>query len=284
MMRMMNAKIAKKLKLVPIYLTVILLGIICVIPLYWMVRSAFMRNIEIYVMDPFIIWPRVMQWENFSMALKTVPFAQYTLNTLQIMMGNVVGIVLTSSLAGYAFGRLNWKGRNICFALLLSTLMLPGSVTLIPQFLIWKQLGYVDSFVPLILPAFMGGGAFNIFLMRQFFRGIPKELDEAAMIDGAGYMRIYSQIIMPLSTSVVIVIALFSFLGAWNDFFGPIIYLNSMSKFTLAVGLLQFRGEYSTKWNLVMAASTIVVLPCIIVYTIGQRYLIEGITLTGMKS
>jgi multiple sugar transport system permease protein len=138
--------------------------------------------------------------------------------------------------------------------------------------------------LPLILPAFFGGGAFNIFLLRQFFLAIPRDLDEAAEIDGAGKLRIFLQIILPLSKSALIVVALFTFLGSWNDFFGPIIYLNSKEKFTLAVGLLQFKGDYSTKWNLLMAASTIVVTPCILIYLVGQRYLIEGISLTGMKA
>ena len=142
----------------------------------------------------------------------------------------------------------------------------------------------VDTYLPLILPSFLGGGAFNIFLLRQFFLAIPNDLDEAAEIDGAGKLRIFFQIILPLSKSALIVVALFTFLGSWNDFFGPIIYLNTKEKFTLAVGLLQFRGDYATKWNLLMAASTIVVAPCIIIYLIGQRYLIEGISLTGMKA
>lgn len=142
----------------------------------------------------------------------------------------------------------------------------------------------VDTYLPLILPSFLGGGAFNIFLLRQFFLAIPNDLDEAAEIDGAGKLRIFFQIILPLSKSALIAVALFTFLGSWNDFFGPIIYLNTKEKFTLAVGLLQFRGDYATKLNLLMAASTIVVAPCIIIYLIGQRYLIEGISLTGMKA
>ena len=142
----------------------------------------------------------------------------------------------------------------------------------------------VDTYLPLILPSFLGGGAFNIFLLRQFFLAIPNDLDEAAEIDGAGKLRIFFQIVLPLSRSALIVVALFTFLGNWNDFFGPIIYLNTKEKFTLAVGLLQFQGDYATKWNLLMAASTIVVAPCILIYLIGQRYLIEGISLTGMKA
>jgi multiple sugar transport system permease protein len=163
-------------------------------------------------------------------------------------------------------------------------MMLPGTVTIIPQYLLWARLHFVDTYVPLILPAFFGGGAFNIFLLRQFFLGIPRDLDEAAKIDGAGHIWIFSRIIIPLAKPAVMVICLFIFLGCWNDFFGPLIYLNSQSKFTLALGLLQFRGNYSTRWNWLMAASTVVVIPCIIMYIFAQRRLIEGIALTGMKS
>lgn len=141
----------------------------------------------------------------------------------------------------------------------------------------------VNTYWPLILPSFFGGGAFNIFLMRQFFLGIPRELDESARIDGAGPFQIYLKIILPLAKSAMVVVALFTFLNNWNDFFGPLIYLNEKQKFTLALGLLQFRGDYQSKWNLLMAASTIVVTPCIAVYLVGQKHLIEGISLTGMK-
>jgi multiple sugar transport system permease protein len=266
------------------YLLIGTLAFVCVIPLYWMVRSAFMKNTDIYIMDPFIFWPKKMLWNNFVDAWNSAPFARYAANTMMIVVSNIFGTLLTSSMAAYAFSRVKWKGRSFCFAMILTTMMLPGAVTIVPQFLIWRNLDLVDTYLPLILPAFFGGGAFNIFLLRQFFLAIPRDLDEAAEIDGAGKLRIFLQIILPLSKSALIVVALFTFLGNWNDFFGPIIYLNSKEKFTLAVGLLQFKGDYSTKWNLLMAASTIVVTPCILIYLIGQRYLIEGISLTGMKA
>ncbi|WMJ87083.1 carbohydrate ABC transporter permease [Anaerocolumna sp. MB42-C2] len=266
------------------YLLIGILAFVCVIPLYWMVRSSFMKNTDIYTMDPFIFWPKEMLWSNFSDAWKSALFTRYAINTIIIVALNIFGTIITSSMAAYAFSRVKWKGRSFCFALILTTMMLPGAVTIVPQFLIWRNLHMVDTYVPLILPAFLGGGAFNIFLLRQFFLAIPNDLDEAAEIDGAGKLRIFLQIILPLSKSAMIVVALFTFLGNWNDFFGPIIYLNTKEKFTLAVGLLQFHGDYATKWNLLMAASTIVVAPCILIYLIGQRYLIEGISLTGMKA
>lgn len=266
------------------YLIIGILAFVCIIPLYWMVRSSFMKNTDIYVMDPFILWPKEMLWSNFVDAWNSAPFTKYATNTVFIVVSNMFGTILTSSMAAYAFSRVKWKGRNFCFAMILTTMMLPGAVTIVPQFLIWSKLNMVDTYLPLILPSFLGGGAFNIFLLRQFFLAIPNDLDEAAEIDGAGKLRIFFQIVLPLSRSALIVVALFTFLGNWNDFFGPIIYLNTKEKFTLAVGLLQFQGDYATKWNLLMAASTIVVAPCILIYLIGQRYLIEGISLTGMKA
>lgn len=271
-------------KRVLFYIVVLFLAMVCTIPLYWMVRSSFMNNTEIYSMRPFVFWPKEMLWGNYGKAWSAANFPRYIMNTIIIVVGCMIGTILTSSMAAYAFSRLKWKGKNVCFALILSTMMLPGSVTLIPQFLIWRNFGLVDTLWPLILPSFFGGGAFNIFLMRQFFLGIPTDLDEAAKIDGASPLQIFFRIIVPLSRSVVVVVALFTFLNCWNDFFGPIIYLNSKEHFTIAVGLMQFKGDYGTKWNLLMAASTLAVTPCILVYLLGQKYLVEGIALTGMKA
>lgn len=266
------------------YGVLILLAFVCVIPLYWMVRSSFMKNTDIYSMRPFVFWPKEMLWSNYTDAMKAANFGRYAINTLIVVGGCMVGTLVTASMAAYAFSRVKWKGRGACFALILTTMMLPGSVTLIPQFMIWRNLNLVDTYWPLILPSFFGGGAFNIFLLRQFFLGIPRELDEAARIDGAGPFQIFLRVILPLSKSALVVVALFTFLNNWNDFFGPIIYLNSKEHFTLAIGLLQFKGDYSTKWNLLMAASTIVVAPCVAIYLFGQKHLIEGISLTGLKA
>lgn len=279
-----NNKLIYYGKKIIFYLALGTLALICVIPLYWMLRSSFMKNTDIYIMDPFIFWPKEMRWSNYTDALKAANFGKYAINTCIIVGGCLVGTLLTASMAAFAFSRVKWKGREICFAMILTTMMLPGTVTLIPQFLIWRNFNLVDTYWPLILPSFFGGGAFNIFLLRQFFLGIPKELDEAARIDGASMLTIFFKIMLPLSTSALVVVGLFTFLNNWNDFFGPIIYLNSKENFTLALGLLQLKGDYGTKWNLVMAASTIVVAPCIVIYLIGQRYLIEGIALTGIKA
>mgnify|MGYP000101131281 CR=1 FL=1 len=261
-----------------------LFGLVCLLPLYWMFRASFMKNTQILILDPFVFWPKKMIWGNYSEALSSMNFLLYLGNTLTIAAGNMIGTLLTSAMAAYAFSRLRWRGRNFCFALILSTMMMPGTVTLISQYLMWNGVHSINTFVPLVLPAFLGGGAFNIFLLRQFFLGIPKALDEAATVDGAGSTRIFFSIILPLSKSALIVVSLFTFLGCWNDFFGPLLYLNSHEKFTLALGLLQFRGEYTAKWNYIMAASTVVIAPCIVLFLVGQKYLIEGISLTGLKS
>jgi multiple sugar transport system permease protein len=163
-------------------------------------------------------------------------------------------------------------------------MMLPTVVTLIPQFIGWRALGFYNTFVPLIAPSFLGGGAFNIFLFRQFMMSVPKELDEAAVVDGASYFQIYSKIIMPLSKSAIVVVAIFTFMFHWNDFFNPLIYLSNDKMFTLAIGLQQLQGQYVSAWHVIMAASTIVVLPCLIVFLFGQKYILEGIVMTGMKA
>ena len=213
-----------------------------------------------------------------------IPVVRYALNTIVYVTGCVIGTVLTSAMAAYAFSRIKWKGRYVCFFIILTSMMLPSSVTIIPQFLFWSKLKVIDTYIPLILPAFLGGGAFNIFLLRQFYLGIPHEMDEAAIIDGAGPVRVFARIIAPMAKPAMVVVGLFTFLGCWNDFFAPLIYLNSQKNYTLALGLLQLKGQHTSKWNLLMAGSTIVVLPCIIVYVFGQKQLIEGISLTGMKA
>ncbi|WP_059051318.1 carbohydrate ABC transporter permease [Paenibacillus senegalimassiliensis] len=264
------------------YIALIAISVMFLIPFIWMVRSSLMNLGQIFVMPP--VWiPSPVQWDNFTRALTILPFDRFFLNTLIIVFFSVLGTVISSSVAAFGFSRISWKGRNTVFAILLSAMMLPGAVTLIPTFLGWRSLGFYDTYMPLILPAFFGGGIFNIFLLRQFYMTIPRDFDEAAVVDGAGYFQIYSRIILPLSRSAVIVVSLFTFLNAWNDFFGPLIYLKSSEKFTLALGLQMFQGAYTSQWDLLMAASAAVVLPCVVVFLIGQKYFLEGITLTGLK-
>ena len=264
------------------YIFLVVFSLICLIPFYWMVRSSFMDISQIFIIPP--IWiPNPIKISNYVEALTLLPFGRYFLNTTYIVVLSVGGTLITSSLCAYSFSRINWPGRNIVFSVLLTALMLPYAATLIPTFIGWQKLGAINTYIPLILPAWFGGGVFNIFLLRQFFMTIPRELDEAVHIDGASHFTIYSRIIIPLSKPALVVVGLFSFLAVWNDFLGPLVYLNSEAKYTLSLGLMQFQGMYSAQWQYMMAAATVVVLPTVIVFMIGQDYFIEGITLTGLK-
>lgn len=269
-------------KKVLIYITIGLFSMTFILPFVWMLRSSLMELQQIFIMPPQWI-PNPVKLENYIHALTIVPFALYFKNTMVILILGMVGTLITSTLSAYSFARLRWKGRDFWFKVILTSMMLPGAVTLIPQFLGWNALGLVGSFVPLIVPAFFGGGAFNIFLLRQFYMSIPLELDEAAIVDGASFFRIYTSIILPLSRSAIIVIAIFSFMFYWNDFMGPLIYLTDESKYTLAIGLQMFQGAYNTRWEELMAASTSIILPCVLIFIIGQKYFLEGITMSGLK-
>ncbi|OWA36829.1 sugar ABC transporter ATP-binding protein [Saccharibacillus sp. O16] len=264
------------------YIMLALITVLFIGPFLWLIRSSLMDLSQIFTMPPEWI-PRPVRWDNFSRAMTVLPFGTYFVNTLVITAAVMVGTVLSSSVAAFGFSRVEWQGRNIVFAILMSAMMLPGAVTLIPSFLGWQALGFYDTFYPLIVPAYFGGGIFNIFLLRQFYLTIPRDFDEAAFVDGASYFRIYRSIIFPLSRSAIIVVALFCFLASWNDFMGPLIYLKSENLFTLALGLQMFQGTYTAQWDLLMAASAVVVLPCVVVFLVGQKYFLEGITLTGLK-
>lgn len=265
------------------YTLLILLSIIMLIPFIWLVRSSLMEPRQIFIFPPEWI-PKPVMWSNYSKALTVEPFGLYFKNTLVIVVFSMIGTIITSTLASYSFARLNWRGKKIMFYLLLSTMMLPYAVTIIPSFMLWNWLGYVDTPIPLIIPSWLGGGAFNIFLLRQFFLTIPKELDEAAIIDGANYGQILVKILFPLIKPALAVISIFTFMGTWNDFLGPLIYLSDSKKYTLAIGLAQFKGNYAAQWNYLMAASTVVILPIIVLFFLCQKYFVQGITLTGMKN
>ena len=275
-------KSKKKISKSIIYIILFFISFVCLVPFYWMIRSSLMDMSQIFTMPP--IWiPKPIKFSNYKEALTMLPFGRYFLNTLFVVVFTVLGTVITSSLCAYSFSRIEWKGRDTVFGILLTAMMIPFAVTLIPTFIGWQKLGVVNSYAPLIVPAWFGGGVFNVFLLRQFFRTIPKELDEAARIDGAGHFTIYSKIIIPLSKPSLIVVSLFSFMGSWNDFLGPLVYLNDGDKFTLSLGLMQFQGMYSAQWQYMMAAATVVLIPIVIIFFIGQKYFIEGISMSGMK-
>lgn len=278
----MTAKSKKRFTTAIVYLFLIAGSVLCLMPLFWMLRSSLMTNVEIFMVP--IRWlPEVFQWENYRDVFETLPFLKYYANSLTLVVFVVSGAVITSSLCAYGLSRINWAGKKIVFTCIMGSMMLPVAVTIIPTFLMFRRIGLTNSLIPLIIPAWLGGGAFYIFLLRQFFLSIPKDLDEAARIDGATHLQIYSKIILPLTKPALVVVGMFAFMNTWNDFLGPLIYLNSDDKYTVALGLQLFVGSYRAEWQLMMAAACLVVIPAILVFMIGQKYLIEGITMTGVK-
>jgi ABC-type glycerol-3-phosphate transport system permease component len=257
-------------------------ALVLALPLVWLVSTSLKTGAQIFLMPPKWI-PEPIVWENYINAFKTVPFHHYFWNTLQIVVLATLGTLLTSSLAAFAFARLRFPGREPLFLLVLSTLMLPGIVTLIPTFIVFRYLDWINTFKPLIVPYWLGGSAFFIFLIRQFFMTIPYELDEAARIDGASNFRIYWNILIPLSQPVLATVAIFSIIHHWNDFFLPLVYLQDTSKWTMAIGLQGFKELYATSWNLMMAASTAMIIPLLILFFLAQRYFVSGIQLSGIS-
>ncbi|MDR2079924.1 MAG: carbohydrate ABC transporter permease [Treponema sp.] len=263
-------------------IVLVLFSVVLLFPFYWLIRSSLMTDREINTV-PLMWLPKTFMWENFPKALSTAPFATYYRNTLTIVVINVVGNILSCSFVAFGFARLRFKGRGFWFALLLSTMMIPGAVTMIPSFIMWKTVGAFNTFLPLTIPAFFGGGAFNIFLVRQFYYGIPKDYDESAFVDGANYFTIYSRILLPLAKPVLCTIGVFTFMGAWNDFLGPLLYLDKTELRTVTLGLYVFIGQYVTKYNYLLAASTVATIPMIIMFFFAQRFFIQGVTFTGLK-
>jgi multiple sugar transport system permease protein len=269
-----------------VYTALIVLSTIFSFPFIWTVLTALKAPHEIFRFPP-PLFPETLQWQNFIEVWRQVPFLVFLVNTVTVASLSVIGDIITASLVAYGFARFRFPGRSMLFLVVLSVLILPDEVTIIPQFLIFRSMGWLDTLKPLILPAFLGGGAFNIFLLRQFFLTLPRELDEAAMIDGASSFRILWQILIPLSRPAIATVAIFSFLFHWNDFLRPLIYLNSVNNFTLSLGLRFFRQTADTggdpREHLLMAASVMMTIPVIILFFSMQRYFVEGITLSGIK-
>lgn len=249
-------------------------------PTTWMFSAAFSTLEQILRFPPDLV-PKPWVWTNFWEGLTFLPFGRYFWNSTQIAVSRVVGIVLSSSLAGYAFARLRAPDRDLLFMIVLSTLMLPYTVTMIPQYVLFNKLKWIDTYYPLIVPAF-GGGAFFIFLFRQFFRSIPEDIFDAARLDGCSYFGIYTRVLMPLSKPVLATSSILVFQGSWQMLLGPLIYLNSNAKYTVPLGLAQFRAQYgASPWNLIMAVSILTALPAILLFFFGQQYLLSGIVVTS---
>ncbi len=273
----------KKIKLyIPRRIALVIITLIYLLPFFWMIGTSLKPDNELMVFPP-RIFPESPDWSNYIKALNKFPFFMYLKNTAIITVFNLIGVVLSSSFVAYGFSKIKWKGRDFFFAVMMSTVMLPGVVTMIPVFMIYKHLGWLDTFLPLIVPAFLGGGAMNVFLVRQFFNTIPNDILEAAKLDGAGDFRIFYKIMLPLSKPVLALISLFTFTGSWNNYMGPLIYITSETKYPLALGMPMFMSRYGTFWNQAMAASALTILPTIIFFFFAQKYLIEGIKLSGLK-
>lgn len=264
------------------YIILIVSSIIALLPIFWMISSSLKSNIGIFELPPRWI-PIEPQWGNYLHVFTEIPFLTYTKNTLIVTFSGIVGTVISSTLVAFGLARIRFKGSEIAFYLIIATMMIPQQVTIVPQFLLFKQLGWIDSLKPLIVPEWFGS-PYNIFLFRQFFISIPKVLDEAAMIDGYGFFRIYWKIILPLSKPIITAVAIFAFIFFWNDFFRPLIFINQDSLKTLTLGIQDFRSAFNVvQWNYLMAASTLMLIPSIVLFFSAQRYFIKGISFSGIK-
>ncbi len=264
------------------YVLLVVLSLVFLFPFYWMVSASLKAQADIFLWPPQWI-PNPVHWENYVLAFGNpqLPFLEFFRNTMTLEIFIIAGRLISCTLIAYGFARLEAKGKNVIFAVLLSTLMLPNAVIQIPQFILFNKLRWVNTFLPLIVPTWFGE-AYAIFLMRQFFMSIPRELEEAARMDGASTFQIITRLIVPLSTPVLTVIAILSFKDIWNEFFRPLLYLNDLHKYTLAIGLAYFNGQYDVKMNLLMAASVVVLMPLVVVFFLAQKAFVEGIQLTGM--
>jgi multiple sugar transport system permease protein len=256
-------------------------AVVFLLPLFWMLSSSLKPEWQVLA-DPPVWLPKPPRWENYREALTYVPFGRYALNTLLISLGAIVGHLLSCTVVAYGFARLRAPGKEFLFLLLLSTLMLPYPVTMVPLFAMFNRLGWINTFLPLIVPTFFGN-AFYIFLLRQFFLTLPPELEDAAHMDGANTLQVLYRIILPLSTPALATVLIFTFQATWNDFLQPLIYLQDQSRYTLTLGLNFFRSSYSVNWAYLMAASLVIVLPIVVVFFLAQRQFIQGISMTGLK-
>lgn len=269
-----------------LYVLVLSLGFIFMFPFFWTVSSSLKQPWELFTFPP-TMFPETLQWVNYTTVLTRVPFMSWAANSLVVVTSSTVGALLSASIVAYSFARFRYRWRDLIFMITLGTMMLPAQVTLIPQFILFNELGWINTLLPLWVPAWFGGGAFNIFLLRQFFMSLPRELDEAARIDGASYPRIFWSIILPLSKPALATVAVISFINGWNDFVNPLIYLHSPENFTLSLGLHYFRSVPEVTGapteHQLMAASVMIITPVVLLFFAAQRYFVRGIVLSGIK-
>lgn len=278
----------RKIKKSTIVIDIILVISTCLVllPIVTMVMTS-LKTFEDVQMNPASLIPKEFTLKNYVTVFTEFPFTQYLINTLFITITSTIGITLTSALVAYAFSRFDFKYKGIIFAVMLSTIMIPGQILQIPLYEMYRGMGWINTYKPMIIPAFLGGGITNVFLIRQFFNSLPKSIFESAQIDGAGEFRIFATISVPLSKAIIFTVAIFSFTASWNDFYSPLLYINDDKKYTLAYGLYIFFDKFKVgsykAWNIICAANLVVIVPIIVLYFFAQRYFVEGITLGGVK-
>jgi multiple sugar transport system permease protein len=266
---------------VVVHVLLIVVGACFLSPFLWMISTSLKANSELFLWPP--VWiPSVMEWSNYPKALDYIPFFKYLSNTLIIAGLSTLAVLFSCPLVAYSIARIPWKGAKLLFAVTLMVMMLPYQVTMIPIFIAFTKFGWVGTNIPLWLPAFFGA-PFFIFLLRQFFMGLPKELEDAARIDGASELRIYWQIMLPLCRPALLTIALFQFMGSWTDYQGPLIYLSDENQYTLMLGIQAFKSQHGAEWQMMMATLVMITLPIIVLYFIVQKAFIRGITFSGIK-
>lgn len=268
-----------------IYAILVIFAVIMIFPFLWMVVNSFNSEQNIFRFPPSFIPDKLFKpgmFDNYQTVLSQYHFLRYTLNSLFVSFSAALGQVATCSLAGFAFARMNFKGKNILFGLLLATMMVPIQVTIIPEFLLMMKLNWLDSYLPLIIPSFLVG-SFGTFLMREFYENVPRDLEDAAVIDGAGPFKLFWKIFLPLGKTPLATLFIIAFMNNWNDLLRPILYINSSNLMTITMALTQFQSQYGARWNLLLTGSFIAVIPLFIVYLFMQRYVVEGMTQTGLK-
>ena len=268
-----------------VYVLIAAGAVLCLVPFLWMVSSSLKTQVDVQKVPP-ELFPKALEFGNYARAWGALPFTRFLFNTLFITILAMAGELIASSLVAYGFARFRFPGRRALFIVLLATMMIPGIVTLVPVFLLWRRLGLVNSFDPLVLGALFGGRAFYVFLLRQFFASIPRELEEAAVLDGATPLQVYWHVFLPLVRPALLTVALISFAAHWNDFLGPLIFLNDPDKYTMTLGLHFFQGSQTGErpaWNLMMAMTTLMAVPVVTIFFFAQRRFIEGASFSGLK-
>lgn len=263
------------------FILLCLCSVLLIFPLLWMLSTSLKAPYEVMSLDLKLL-PKVIQWNNYVELFQQYPVFHFMWNTIYVTALNIIGKLVSCTLVAYGFAKYRARGKNVLFVILLSTMMVPWAVTMVPLFILFKEIGWYNTFLPLWVPSFFGD-AFSIFLLRQFMMGIPKELEEAARIDGAGLPRVLWNVVVPNLKPALVVVSIFSFFNTWNDFLGPLIFLSDPEKATLQLGIQFLRTQYNVQWHYMMAFSVVYLVPCLIVFFFGQRQIVDGITLTGIK-